>query len=303
VNLAGLKSTIRQALVGTAAQGRFDKVSVRLWDNWARIDHNVVHAFHHLLCRQRYLAESRANGAEDTRVGELAGRLRQDGYCVLPDAVEPALLAEVAERARALLADPAACWRPTGMESFITHVKDSARAAPQILKLLSPEIAGILTAAFRSHFKIYYTEIYRTHPTSEKEKVSWLWHSDNHPGAILKIMIYLNDVSAATGAFRAHPWSTTRSLLRRGFRDRNQAERFAADLESDRSTKVMEGRAGTAVLFDNNLIHKATAPLSGYRDVVVFEVIPSLVPWDRHVQGALDRIGTNQAYPPNPFRV
>ena len=49
--------------------------------------------------------------------------------------------------------------------------------------------------------KVY---IYRNLVTINKDKGSFLWHFDNHPNTLSKVMIYLTDVSKKTGAMSVY---------------------------------------------------------------------------------------------------
>ena len=38
----------------------------------------------------------------------------------------------------------------------------------------------------------------------------------------------------------------------------------------------LEGKAGTLLMFDNNLVHKGTPPVEGFRQLAQIEVYPSM---------------------------
>jgi hypothetical protein len=54
----------------------------------------------------------------------------------------------------------------------------------------------------------------------------------------------------------------------------------------------VEGPAGTVILWDQNLVHRAVAPATGHRDAVSIKLLPSLEPWRRH----LARVGATLSY-------
>ena len=56
---------------------------------------------------------------------------------------------------------------------------------------------------------------------------------------------------------------------------REKCQKLANKLSST-NLKIQSGNKGTVLCFDNNLIHKATLPKSGYRDLIVFEILPSI---------------------------
>ncbi|TAJ99296.1 hypothetical protein EPO44_10615, partial [bacterium] len=125
--------------------------------------------------------------------------------------------------------------------------------------------------------KVY---VYRSLPTSVEEQVSWLWHYDNHPNEILKVMVYLTDVSDRSGPFEYFRLVTNhyplfispKPLLGYSRISPKIIERYL--LDGYEASKVT-GPVGTVVVFDNNVLHRATIPKGGYRDVVVLQVRPA----------------------------
>lgn len=279
---------------------RLAPITVPLFGNWNRLDLNVVHAVHHAVCRVIGMAR-RVDVTADAQRRHVDA-LARDGFCVVENALPPAVLHRLSSDAARLFADPSHCYKPGGLESFVTHVRESMRLVPHMTDVLTPEIVGILHGAFGSLFKVYFGTIYRTHVTERAPTKSWLWHSDNHPGPRLKIMAYLTDATAETGALRIIPRPATRELFSRGFRDRTDVAAFEDVLQDDSKHIVLEGRAGTVIVFDNNMIHKATAPVTGYRDVVMLQVLPSVIPWKQHLETSFDRVSaTEDGYATNPF--
>jgi hypothetical protein len=54
----------------------------------------------------------------------------------------------------------------------------------------------------------------------------------------------------------------------------------------------MEGRAGSIVLWDSNLVQRASPPKGAIRVAVAFKFLPSKEPWDQH----LARVGEGVSY-------
>jgi hypothetical protein len=160
------------------------------------------------------------------------------------------------------------------------HLSDSVRNVPEVSRLFTAEVVALLEACFRSRFKIYSTTIYRLIPTGESMQASGLWHSDDFPPGVFKLIVYLTACDRQTGALRLHPRRRSRELHRRGFFSRYVATPYADLL--DTGWHAVEGPAGTAVFFDARLVHRATPPVQGLRDVVSFTLLPSMEPWDRH---------------------
>ncbi len=158
-----------------------------------------------------------------------------------------------------------------------------ARLAPQIaacLEQVAPEIEKI----YGTFFRVNLVSASRTRPAAMEPGSSFDFHYDNVPWCSLKVFFYLNDQQADTGAFRALDADTTASLIQRGFdsssverRTRSQAL-VTPDIRS--RLRVAEGTEGTVLIWHNRLVHKATLPERGHRDLVQLEIMPALWPSD-----------------------
>lgn len=131
-------------------------------------------------------------------------------------------------------------------------------------------------------------KIYKTVNESLIEKLSWLWHFDNNPKEQIKVMIYLNDVDD-NGPFkyllkdnkaikinpnnkafenpnpqRTEDWFEGLDLKWRGTRVPSHIiHKFTTEKSCIENN--VRGPAGTSILFDNNIIHKGTIPIEGFR--------------------------------------
>ena len=217
-----------------------------------------------------------------------AARLRRDGFVVLPP-VDARLVKEIGARVGALVPPPGTAGDDGG-ESWMIQLPDVMGRVPEAVELLDAETVAVVEAYYRAHFKIFCVEIYRTVPTAEAPRLSSRWHIDNYPPGMLKAFVYLTDCDRTTGALNVHPRRRSRELIRAGFFDRMHAERFAAEL--DRDPIPVEGPAGTVILWDQNLVHRAVAPVTGHRDAVSIKLLPSIEPWRRH----LARMGAALSY-------
>lgn len=176
-----------------------------------------------------------------------------------------------------------------------------------VYKLLE-EISFMIEGYYKSYFKPYFINIERNRPGSIAFDTSFGWHIDDNPKQIMKIFIYLNDVYEDNGAFRALNYRDTHDLLAHGFLSNDAPTRLMCqpmvnDVVTERpeALKVFEGAAGTVLMFDNNLIHKATAPKSGERLLIQIEVYPS----DRKFNLADVKVAMGRElivdFPKNPF--
>ena len=153
--------------------------------------------------------------------------------------------------------------------------------ADLIFKSIEPFV-HIIESFYKSYFQPYWLSVQQTKPGSTSAASSFGWHIDDNPKEMLKLFIYLNDVSEQNGAFRAFPKRTSKYLLLKGFRSGGEESRLRAQksintfLENKpRKLKVLEGQAGTVLAFDNNLVHKGTAPLNGFRHAIQIPIFPS----------------------------
>jgi hypothetical protein len=193
-------------------------------------------------------------------------------------------------------------WRdpPTG-STYKVFLRDVCERWPQVLELLDGTTGEMLHAYYGSHFQFSYVEPYRTFPSHGDLAKSWFWHRDMVPPGVLKLMVYLNGAKRDTGALRVLDRANTTEVHRLGFTSRADSDRYAAELNSRQLT--LEGEPGTAVIIDNTVLHKATAPEHSHRDVVCFQILPSMVP--EHVarerlRGSRSYAPTTPQYPPLP---
>ena len=197
-----------------------------------------------------------------------------------------------------------------GSENKVYAAMNSAEAlklAPQVLNVIQ-SVQLEVEAFFGSHFQPYWISIQKTAPGPTSTASSFGWHIDDNPKEMIKLFVYLNDVSESNGAFRAFPWKVTKKLLKDGFRSNSEMVRMANHekinkfLEANpKSLLVLEGPKGTVLGFDNNLVHKGTAPREGYRLAIQIPIIPSMAPITlEQVEKALQSPGKRD-YPVNPY--
>jgi len=148
-------------------------------------------------------------------------------------------------------------------------------------------------AIFGSHFSCHWISVYRTYPFSSPDATSsFAWHYDEDPPALKKIFIYLDHTTRRNGSFRFFSKSTSRELFRLGFISNSQSLRAQSQALINSAilakSNWLEGEAGSAFIFDNNIIHRGTHPEFGYRTVISVEVMPSDRPLHyRNIQNAL----------------
>lgn len=243
----------------------------------------------------RWLARQALGLDSDLTSRERAAQLEREGYVSIPpdECVARFVANDYVEMERAWSTHDGT-WRdpPVGgtFKSFLSNV---CERWPSSLDLLNGASASMLRSYYRSHFQFNYVEPYRTYPSEGDLAKSWLWHRDAVPPGVLKLMVYLNGATASTGALRVVDRAASRDIYRRGFGTRVDSGRFAREFEEKQL--VLEGPPGTAVIIDNSVLHKATAPETGFRDVICFQIMPSTVTEPR----ARDHSSVSRSYAPN----
>ena len=179
----------------------------------------------------------------------------------------------------------------------------------------SKEIFSILTQAspiiesyYQSYFQPYWILIEENFPGIVSADTSFGWHFDDNPKELMKIFLYFNDVTETNGAFRAFALNHSKKILREGFISYSEEERLKnQSLVNDYHKKnpnglvVLEGKAGALLMFDNNLVHKGTPPIEGYRQLAQIEIYPSLKKiTEKQIYKALTCPITHD-YPRNPY--
>jgi phytanoyl-CoA dioxygenase PhyH len=297
-------SALRRFLIAVRRQGA--KLSLYVFNNRLPPWQNALHTFYHSLCvTKRFLLGPSAplkKAPPDVRA-EVAS-LRVHGYVHLAAQLTGSPLERIQRWVREAFADPRRVWAPSIVQDKIALLKFGLNEIPDLLEFFTPRVMAIAEHYSRAPIKFFGVEIYRLIPSQSAPKISWLWHYDSHPREIFKVWGFLTDTDAETGALRMHSLRDSRALFARGFRDRDFTDAFQSELNDPRRYQVMTGRAGDVLLFTNNAIHKATPPERGYRDVVVFKCLPSLVSFKDHFSRNVDKLTDRGSdYPVNPFGV
>lgn len=178
--------------------------------------------------------------------------------------------------------------------------------APQIFNLLKKAESDVFSY-YGSYFQTYWILIQRTTPGKTTAASSFGWHIDDNPKEFMKLFVYLNDVFDTNGAFRAFSWKHSRKILLKGFRSNGEVTRVNAQPLADNylakkshALKVLEGPEGTVLAFDNNLVHKGTAPETGYRHAIQIPIYPSKNPLTLEMVERSLLSPRKRDYPQNP---
>ena len=258
-------------VIGDARRG----VRNRLFGNNHSVAVNLRYANYHRACKSAW-RPNRPATAEETKV---ADTFKKDGFALLPPPAEMSKeqLQTLKAKVDRLFANRNGSQKLTdGMYRLL----DGLELIPEIIDFIDPELESVIEAYYGSYFKIFGVYFYHTESCATRPKSSFLWHADNCPGQEIKLMIYLDDVHADTGAIRLKTRSYSDDLKVRGFIERGRYASFLSELDNPATTAVVEGPVGTRLLFQNgSAIHKAVLPEREHRDVVTFVIIPSQLPW------------------------
>jgi hypothetical protein len=149
-----------------------------------------------------------------------------------------------------------------------------------------PEVERAIYGAYVLVDKVY---VLRTFVSRHRERSSWVWHYDEHPLETLKLMIYLTDVDEHTAPFTylAAPDSHAAVMATKTplyGQSRIPASTMERHFRKGYRAQSVTGPRGTAILFNDNVIHRATFAERSHRDVLTLQ----LRPFTRHLRPYVD---------------
>jgi hypothetical protein len=171
----------------------------------------------------------------------------------------------------------------------------------------NPNLDSALTGYFGSYYRLEWMDCYRSHPTPDVGG-SWLWHVDDVPMPIVKVMLHLTDAGLEQGATQFINASHTRAYGLKGYSGVRTGDR-TDDLGPFTRKKSLpfepfhhEAKAGDALIFNTNLLHRAVPPSTEYRDVSTIFVMPNPIPWrEQFERDGVDRLQTTEkTWPADP---
>jgi glycosyltransferase involved in cell wall biosynthesis len=156
-------------------------------------------------------------------------------------------------------------------------------------ELCDPLLADLEQSVYGAYTIADKVYVYRTLVTTARPQKSWLWHYDNHPREVLKLMIYLTDVDDSHAPFEYIRNRTDKTPLYGSpiaptfGTSRLAGEQIEQQLRSGWERCRVTGPRGTTILFDDNVVHRATMATAGHRDVIVFQVRPVPFSASKHI--------------------
>lgn len=210
------------------------------------------------------------------------------------------LVNEISDQINSKLSDDRFCFFPPDRpreKDVVIRLKESEQfkinGVEELAKSILPQLEEKF---FNSYLMVDHLYFYRNIITDAPPLTSWLWHYDNHPKEIHKIMIYLSDVTEDSGPFEYLKDQNGKPVIispsRTGVNNWSSPKwprsRVPSDVLEDFLSRgykpcKVTGPKGTMLIFDNNCIHKANIGKSGHRDVMVFQIRPSLKKFDHYI--------------------
>jgi hypothetical protein len=221
----------------------------------------------------------------------------EDDLLELPDNYG-AIVERVAQAVDRALADSANCRffpkipaaSQVGKTSAVAEVAAGSVITIQLLdpfvldgvaELCEPLLAQLERIVYGSYVLVDKLYVYRNPISRVEPRASWKWHYDNHPREMLKVMVYLTDVTEETAPFvylreratgRFLPGSPLAPLYGNSRVPPDEIERHLAN---GWEAYPVTGPRGTVMIFDDNVVHRATLAQAAHRDVIVFQIRPS----------------------------
>jgi hypothetical protein len=141
---------------------------------------------------------------------------------------------------------------------------------------------------FGCHLFVDKVYSYRSHLA--ERRASWLWHWDNNPNEVVKIIVYLSDVNdehdgpfeyIASEEGEAPIVTPSRTGHDNWKPPRNGSRVSDKEMQAYKSQgyfpTIATGLAGTTVAFNNNCVHRANPPGKGrHRDIITLRVRPTI---------------------------
>ncbi len=227
----------------------------------------------------------------DTPVLKLHARqLREQGYSVLTDIIEPPLLAALSSAGEAKLARAHATEvrQDTGHKDFWLRLLDEDKHNgmlpihnPFVSVALQPEILSIAGHAFGELPRLDYVLLTLSRSTGKELSYSQLWHRDYDDTRVIKLFVYLTDVQEIEdGPFTFMPGPVSDRM---GFRLRShQADaEVATSIPLDAAQTMKAPRLSAFMVDTARCLHMGSRVAPGHERLLytaTFISIPRLYP-------------------------
>ena len=174
-------------------------------------------------------------------------------------------------------------------DNFCLNIKD-ALDFPEVTDIFNLFYDEIKENTYGCDFSANTVQIVRSHHTPEKFEASWIWHYDDNPEPSIKLFIYLTDVDSEHAPFTYISNPETKECAKIESSRISPFKRVQQQFEGSRIRdshidilaemgmipQELTGKAGTAFIFDPNIIHRATVPKpNNFRDALIFHLYPT----------------------------
>lgn len=200
-----------------------------------------------------------------------------------------------------------------------TYNGDVWKDFPELERAYRGVIGDMLMNIFKSDFKIYYTSLAKSVGIQDEPVGSQQWHNDAGPGSCIIVAMYLHPTDKTSGCLQTLPWEYSLEIYHgeRAYDDVAQAKYCAeqkmqikdldkltirslrhvyydSEIQSKYKDKVRMpfGKAGSAVLFYNNILHRGGHPdLGNERYALLMHCYPAdkPTPYDQYRQTGLKK--------------
>ena len=166
-----------------------------------------------------------------------------------------------------------------------------------VVALLASVLAGpthdAIISALGTHYAVVFaggdTALPMTSATTDNQKLSFKWHTDQGPACHLKLLLYLDGPEAHDGGtmFLERPYS---NLLRHSGYFYCSIVKRLDDLTplaealgiGPLQERRLSPEAGEGALFEpTNILHKGVAPTFGRRRIFTIGLVPWITPWQQ----------------------
>ena len=228
--------------------------------------------------------------------------LNNNGVLVIDSAKKNQLMTNISFKANELLNNDEYIDNELKNNGLI-RLKDSSLKIDNLTEIFNlPEVHNLIKSYFKSNFYIYSSDVYRTIPIDETSKPfdSTDWHFDNASFDMLKVFVYLTDVTEETGALKLTGRNISDNIKNKGIFLREDIDKYTNEIEKEEI--IVEGEAGTIIFFTpHSNMHKATLPSLSFRNAAVFLVYPSFSYKSSESEKRKLEISRNYGYMTNPF--
>ena len=174
-------------------------------------------------------------------------------------------------------------------DNFCLNIKD-ALIFSEVTDIFNLFYDDIRRDIYGCDFSANTVQIVRSRYTPEKFEASWIWHYDDNPEPSIKLFIYLTDVDSDHAPFTYISNPKTKECAKIESSRISPTKRVQQQFEGSRikdshvdilagmgmTPQELTGKAGTAFIFDPNIIHRATVPKpNNFRDALIFHLYPT----------------------------